>query len=82
MHIDKHNLTLERMANANPNMTKTEAIKILDVNQDYSIREVKVEHMMISIKYHSDKWNERFCFTKEDDMEIFKVVVTAFDFLK
>ena len=38
IHIDKHNATPGIMANTNPNMTKDEAIKILAVNLDHSIR--------------------------------------------
>ena len=57
-----------------------EAIKILAVNLDYSIREVKVKHRMIAIKYHTDKWDERCCFTKKDRIEMFRGIVNAFDF--
>ena len=60
---NKCNVTPRRMVNAKPNMTKAEAIKILDANRDCSGREVKVKHSILAIKHHPDKWNKRCCFT-------------------
>ena len=37
-HSDKHYVTLGRVANSNPNMTKAEEIKILGVNRYFSSR--------------------------------------------
>ena len=81
-HSDKHDVTPGRIVNANRNMTKDEAIEILAVNRDFSIREVKMKCMTLAIKNHTDERNEMCCFTKEDGMEMLKGVANVFDFNK
>ena len=84
MGNDKNDAMPGRMQSVNPNMTKDEAIKILAVNRDHSIREVKVKKKcrMLVIKFQVEKWDERCYFTKEDIMDTLKGVANTFDFLK
>ena len=54
MGSDKR-VTPGRMVSSNPNIKTDEVIKILAVNRYFSIREVKVKHLTLAIKCHSDK---------------------------
>ena len=75
-------ITPGRIVHYNPNMSKYEAISVLDVNRKFSSREMKVKYKILAIKYHPDKWRERCDIMKDDGMEIFKGVVDAYDILK
>ena len=82
MDVDMHDATPGRKVKSNPNMTKAEVIRILGIKKYFYSREVRVKHKMLAIKCHPDKWSERRVFMKEDDVEIFKGIVSAFDILK
>ena len=55
MYRDKHKVALGRMANTNPKTGKDEAIKILAINRDCSIRKVNIDHRTLAIKYRPDE---------------------------
>ena len=69
MGSGKYYITPGRLECFSPSMTNDEAIKILAINRDCSIWRVKVNPVMLAIKYHPDKWDKRCFFAKEDGME-------------
>ena len=52
---DKHDITPGRIVHSNPSMSKSQLIRVLDANRNFSIREVKAKHKILAIKCHPDK---------------------------
>ena len=59
------------------NMSRRQALWILDCDHDENPRETRRKHMMLVRKHHPDKWRDVHEFSREDGMKIFKGIANA-----
>ena len=51
---DKKNISPGQNANFNPNVSKYESIRMLNIDRSYSLKEVKVNNKILDIKHYPD----------------------------
>ena len=75
---DRYNITPQRLKPISDTMSKSDALKVLNLDGRCSDREIRRMYRLLARKYHPDKWSERCMFSRNDGEEIFKCISNAF----
>ena len=70
------------MTNLLTEISKREALAILNATENNSSKEIRRNYMRLARKYHPDKWNKDCNFTKEVSESVFKNLANAYEVLK
>ena len=62
-------------------MTKTTALRHLDLLINKTRREFIMKFRILSRSYHPEKWHSSKSFSKEEGIERFKIIANARDYL-
>ena len=75
---NRFNVTPQRTIPVGCIMTRNEALRVLDLGNSCSEREIRRKYRLLAREYHPDKWCESYVFSRSEGMEIFKSVANAF----
>ena len=63
-------------------ITRSDAMRILNVRNGCSEREIRRNYRLLACKYHPDEWCDRCLFTEREGEEIFKNLANAHNKLR
>lgn len=78
---ERHNVTPGREYSVWWNMTRREALTILNCCGDKDNKETYRKHRALERKYHPDKWSEEYMFDRDVGEDIFKSIANAYEIL-
>ena len=75
---DRFNITPQRLNPITDTMTKSDALRVLNLDGRCSDREIRRMYRLLARKYHPDKWCDSCMFSRREGEEIFKCISNAF----
>ena len=75
---DRYNITPQRLKPISDTMSKSDALKVLNLDGRCSDREIRRMYRLLARKYHPDKWCDSCMFSRREGEEIFKCISNAF----
>ena len=71
-----------RTLNPLTEISRCEALTILNATENNSSKEIRRNYTRLARKYHPDKWNSSYEFTKEVSESVFKNLANVYEVLK